>query len=380
MKPWTKYLIALLLFILGGTLFYFKVYIPKSTFKTVSPSKGKLEIHVFGIGNVSAKSIYPVGAQSGGKILTILTDEGEWVKKGDLIATIDPVDLPLQLEETKAATNKAQYESAAIKKEMQSLEAQRLLALITYERYEKLYEQGYAAQVEYDKAKSDLKSITAQVAATQARIYSSKAEIIRTEKSAEALKERLSRLSIYAPIDGYVISKDAEVAQNVLPSQPIVQIVDPKTVWIKAHVDERISGNIEIGQAVSITLRSRSKEALKGRVARISAVSDAVTQEREINILFNELPIPFYINEQAEVLITTQSITKILKVPLSLLRQENDESGVWIMKEDRAHFLPLTITARGENYAGITSGLDEHTKLIVPESHKKPLLEGMRIH
>ncbi len=380
MKTWIKYLIVHMLFILGGILFYFKVYIPKSTFETVHPSMGKLEIHVFGIGNVSAKNIYPVGAQSGGKILTILRDEGEWVKKGDLVATIDPVDLPLQLEEAKATKDKARYESAAIKEEMLSLEAQKTLARITYERYEKLYEQGYAAQVEYDKAKSDLESITAQIAATQARIDSSEAEIIRIGKSIEALQERLLRLSIYAPIDGYIISKDAQVAQNVLPSQPIVQMVDSKTVWVKAYVDERISGKIKIDQPVSITLRSRSKEPLQGYVARISAVSDAVTQEREINILFNELPIPFYINEQAEVSITTQNIESILKVPLTLLCQENGKTGVWIMKEEQANFVPLDIAVRGEAYAGIASGLDEQTKIIVPNSHKKPLSEGMRIH
>lgn len=380
MKTWKKYLITLFILALVAVAFYFKVYIPKTTFETQSPKIGAIKAEVFGIGTVDAKNIYPINAQTGGKILEIFTDEGMWIKKGDILATIDSVDLPMQLEEAKASLAKAKYESSALKKELESLISQKTLIQINYNRYEKLYAQKYAAKAEYDKAKADLQNITAQIEASYAHIDSSGAEITRVQKSIEALQTKLSRLNIYAPIDGFVISKDAEISQTVLPSQPIVTIVDTKTVWIKAFVDEQVSGNIKVSQETSITLRSQSNTTFKGKVERISAKSDAVTQEREINISFDTLPTPFYINEQAQVSIITGVFNDLFIINAELLVQYSGKTGIWISKDSTAHFVELAIVARSNNLVGIKSGVDESTKILVPNPNKKTLSEGMTIH
>jgi len=166
-----------------ASAFYFKIYIPKTTYETINPKVGTLNVEVFGIGNVDAKEIYPLSAQIGGKITAIYTDEGLWVKKGDLIATIDGVDLPLLLDESKASLQKIEHESIALQKEIESLQAQKVLLQITYERYANLYAQKYAAKAEYDKAKADLASINAQIAASKARISSSKSDTLKAQKS-----------------------------------------------------------------------------------------------------------------------------------------------------------------------------------------------------
>lgn len=379
-KNGATYMIILLVVVLGGAFFYFKVYLPKSTFRTIHPTVGKLDVKVFGIGEVNAKEIYPVSSQTGGKILTVETDQGCWVKKGDLLATVDPVDMPHLYAESRISATKARYGLLALQKELESLNAQKRLIRVTYERYERLQKQGYAAQAEYDKAKADMQSIDAQIAATLANVDSSKSEIARAEKSVDSFKEKLSRFKIYAPIDGFVIAKDAEVAQTLQVSQPIVRIVDPKTVWVKAYIDERISGKVAIGNTAFITLRSREGVSLSGHVARIATMSDAVTKEREVDVAFDVLPIPFYINEQAEVSIITETIDAIVKVPHSLLRQQNGLTGVWVLKEGRAHFQPLNITARGEDGVGVAEGLPLVSRLIVPDANKKPLSEGMRVY
>jgi RND family efflux transporter MFP subunit len=337
-------------------------------------------VQVHGVGNVDAKNIYTINAQTNGRITNILTDEGSWVKEGALLVEIDPVDLPSLLEEAKASLEKAKYELLAVKKEKQNLNAQKTLIKISYERYEKLYKQKYAAKAEYDKAYADLQSIDAQIGASSAHISSSKAEILRAKKNIEAIKIKLSRLNLYAPVNGYVISKDAQISQTVLSAQSILKIVDAKTVWIKAYIDEQISNKIKIGQKVDITLRSQSNKIFTGIVQRISAISDEVTQEREIAVSFDNLPIPFYINEQAEVSITTDTFHDILSIDASLISQENGKIGVWIAKNSTAHFQELEIVARSQNSVGVKSGVDESTKIIVLNPKKKSLSNGMRIH
>jgi RND family efflux transporter MFP subunit len=375
-----KYIIIVLLAIVGGFLFYKNVYIVKTTYKTLSPKVANLDIKVFGIGNVSAKDIYSITAQTGGKIISILTDEGQWVKKGDLLITIDPVDMPELVEEMLISVEKTKSELKALIKESESLNAQKELALITYKRYEKLVKQSFVSKSEFDKAKTDLNALTAQLEATLVRIESSKIEVQRTQKNADSLKTKLSRFQIYAPVDGYVISKSAEVAQNVASSTTILKIVDPKTLWIKAYIDEKISGDIKVGQKAEITLRSQSNKQFTGSVKRIVAQSDAVTQEREINVAFDELPIPFYINEQARVTINAKTISNAITIPLNTLKVEDGKEGVWTLIDNKAYFKELNIQAKGDNEAAIISGIKTEDIIIIPDSSKKALSEGMRIH
>ena len=114
-KNWIRLLFTLLVIVLVGMFFYQKVYLPKSTYQTVKAQKSDMNVSVFGIGEVSAKMIYPITAQTAGKILTLTKDQGDWVKKGELIATIDPVDLPQQLESAKISYHKALLQSRASK-------------------------------------------------------------------------------------------------------------------------------------------------------------------------------------------------------------------------------------------------------------------------
>ena len=377
MNSLMKYSLVAILALGGGTVFYNKVYVPKSTYTKVSPTKGDMAVEIFGIGNVDAKNIYALNAQSAAKILNITKDAGEWVKKGELLVEMDPVDLPLLLEEAQISVKKASLELIATQKELQSLIAQKNLASVTYKRYAKLKEQSFASQSEYDKAKADLDALDAQIAASKAHINSAKAEITRAKKSTEALSVKLSRFKIYAPVDGYIIARDVDIQESVMPSQAILKIVDPKTVWIRAYIDEKISGAVALKQEASITLRSKSNKTYKGYVSRIVPQSDAVTGEREVDVMFENLPLPFYINEQAEVQITTKKLENIIKIPGEALVHKDDKSNVWIFKDGKAHYKEVKVLARNGKDVAV-SGLNISDTLIIPATNKKPLSEGSR--
>lgn len=378
MNKIVKYSIIAAVICIAAFIFYNKVFIPKSSYKTLSPTVGSLNVEVFGIGNVGAKNIYVINAQMGGKIVSILTDEGMWVKKGDLLVTMDSVDIPELLDSAKISVEKSNSELEASQRELKSLQAQKNLALVTYTRFAKLKKQSFVSQSEYDKAKADLDAISAQLDSANARINTGKIEITRAIKGVESLQVKLSRYKIYAPVDGYVVSRDAEVAQSMTPSQSILQIVDPKTVWIKAYIDEKISGNVTVGQKANITLRSQNDKIFSGYVKRIVAQSDAVTQEREVNIAFDTLPNPFYINEQAEVNIATKHFKNIVKIPSTAVLYQGENVGVWVNENGKAHFQSLEIIARGEKELGVT-GVDKDAKILIATPKNKALKEGMSV-
>ena len=379
MKTIYKYLIAIAIIAVGITLFFNKVYIPKTTYATTSAKKGDLSVKVFGIGTVDAKSIYKINSFVSAKISNLYMDEGKWVKKGELLATFDSIDLPFIIKESKISVEKASSEVIASQKELDSLRAQKHLAQVTYDRYAKLKKQSFASQSEYDKAKADLGAIDAQIKATKAHIVSAQMEVKRVKQALLALREKLTRYSLYAPVSGYVISKDAEVSQSVTPSQIIFQIVDPKDVWIKARIDEKISSNIKVNQKASIKLRSQDNKSYDAYVKRVAAKSDAVTQEREVDVAFENLPIPFYMNEQAEVLIQTREIKDKYILPAELLIYRDDAVGVWVKKGDKAYLQTIKLIAISDGKAAV-EGLDSGVKLLVSSSKNRALKEGMRVH
>jgi len=379
MKSIYKYLIALVTMVIVGVVFYNKIYLPKITYETTTANVGDIKVKVFGIGNVGAKSIYNISAGVSAQILSIDTDEGLWVKKGELLATLDAVDLPSKIEESKISVKKSYAELSASQKELESLYAQRDLALVTYNRYNKLKKQSFASQSEYDKAKADLDVVKAQIKATKARINSAKIGVELAKKSVKSLEVKLQKYKVYAPVDGYVISKDAEVSQSVLATQSILKIVTSKDVWVKAYIDEKISGDVKVGDMAEITLRSNSTKTYKGVVKRVVAKSDAITQEREIDVAFENLPIPFYINEQAEVLVQTRELKNIIKIPASALYYENKKSGVWIKNNQIAHFKEVEVLAITDDEVAL-KGLDNSAKILITSQKNKPLTDGMKVH
>jgi len=363
----------------AGGLFYTKVYIPKSTYPHTTVKTGDMRVEIFGVGNVGAEHTYTVASQTGGKITALYTDAGKEVQKDQLLVRLDPVDLPQRIEEAKLALTKAKQEYTALQKELESLKANETLAAVTYRRMAKLKERNFTSKAEYDKAKASLDAIRAQTEATKARLVSAKTEIARAQKALEGLEVRLSLYTIYSPVSGYVTQRLAERDETVMPAQPIFRIVDPKSVWIETHIDEKISGNVKPGQHATIRLRSRPHIAYDGKVVRIDPVSDPVTKERNVDVRFDVLPRPFFINEQADVRIHAYDLKQVRIIPADALRFYNGKDGVWSVRDGKAHFVALEVLAVNEGKAAV-KGIDEGAIVLIPSPKNKPLKEGARVH
>jgi RND family efflux transporter MFP subunit len=379
MKTAIKSFLVLVVITALVTVVYTRVYVPKHTFKTIQPTEGRLQVGVKGIGNVDALNIYSITAQTGGKILRILTDEGKWVQKGELLVVMDGVDSSQQLEIVRENLVKARYEVEALQGELENQKVQKELLQVTYTRYKKLSEQGFVAQAEYDKVRADLQGIQAAITATASRIDAAQSAVVVASKNIDALQEKIDRIKVYAPVDGYVLAKEAEISQYVQPSTPILKIVDPETLWVETKIDERISAQIKLSQKATIVLRSQPGKHYKGVVKRIGAMTDPVTLERKINVAFETIPTPFFINEQAQVIIDVRQHENVTKVPLSVVVQKEGEIGMWIMRDKHAHFMNINKIAQNETEMAIAN-VDENIFIIVPDRHKKSLSEGMRIY
>jgi RND family efflux transporter MFP subunit len=374
-----KIAIAVFLLVAGATLFYKKVYLPKSKYEVYHANKGTTAVEVFGIGELDAENIYFVGTSTGGAILSIDTDQGHDIKKGDVIATLDPVDLKERLATAKASLKRANIDFSSAKEELVIAKDQATLSQSTYDKDLAIYKANGISRLAYEKSKTAMLTAKIQVVLAESKVASMKIRLQEVEYDIKGIQNRLAQLTILSPIDGYVIEKMVQVGQSVPPAFTLVKIVDPQTLWIKTWIDERISGKVKVGQKAKIRLRSRETLPYDGIVRRIGAVSDSVTQEREVDVGFIKIPEPFYINEQAEVSITVETFKNLYKIPLRYLVTRKGEKGVWVNEDGKAHFIVLTILAKDGEFAGVKNGIDNHTDILIPEEKKKPLFEGSSI-
>jgi HlyD family secretion protein len=114
-------------------------------------------------------------------------------------------------------------------------------------------------------------------------------------------------------------------------------------LWVKVRFDQGRSTGLAEGLRAGIVLRSRPLEPFVGRVARVEAVSDSVTEERFAQVAFESLPAGVSVGELAEVTLSLPRTAAALLVPNASLKRQGDRAGVWRVEAGTLHFAPLRL-------------------------------------
>ena len=283
-------------------VFYKKVYTPKHNKpspKVIANSTIQNSSTINGIGNIGAKDIYKIGSIYGGEVLEFDIDEGDFIKKGTLIAKIDSVDLKDKIKELEESIKKTKSDIKALEIDRDSAVVQYELQKEIYKKNKKLFDKHALSELDFKRFETNQKVAKLKIESVSSKISSLKYASNQIQANLKGLTKRLSRYDIYAPIDGYITKKYIANHQIINPNQTLIEIISPKDIWIKTYIDTRKSGNIKIGDKATITLRSGGKYS--GYVAHIKPYNNSVTYEREVDVKFDKLPIPFYLEEQAIV-------------------------------------------------------------------------------
>jgi len=358
---------------------YQKIFIPKHTFKTIKAQQGSMKIVVSGIGNVGAKNIYKIGSIYAGKILDLTVNEGEFIKKGTLIATIDFVDLKDKIDELKATREKVFSDIQSLKIDKQSAIASYNYQIEIYKKNEKLFNKGAISGLEYTKYQTNKEIAKLKIDSISAKISSLEKQSQQLMANINGLKQRLSRYKIYAPVSGYITKKLVSNYQIIMPNQTLIEIINPDDVWIKTYIDTRISGKVKLNSKANIVLQS-SNIKYSGFVAHIKPITNSITYEREVDVKFNNLPIPFYLDEQARIKIYVGNLKNIIKIPNKAISFYNGKTGVWILKDKKhVEFKAIKILDNNEKFIA-TLDISKDTTIVLPNPKNKALVNGMKIY
>lgn len=271
---------------------------PQQTTKPLTPSTNT---YVNGIGTLEAKEIITISPKNASKISAVYADEGDNVAKGARLAQMELSELTGVQVQNSAAIDKSRAQVASQKALIDDLKAKQALADATLKRYANLIKGGFVTQAEFDAVQTSAKSANAALASAQETLKFSQHEVQRALGSLDSVNATIRDYSLRSPIDGIVISREAEAGSTIGAGAPVFKIANPKTLWIRAYIDERQSGALQVGQKALVTLRSTGEQKYAGVVRRIGVVSDRITEERVVYITLDHLPVPFSLGEQAEV-------------------------------------------------------------------------------
>jgi HlyD family secretion protein len=181
-----------------------------------------------------------------GQILELLTDEGEVVKKGDIIARLNTDELSRTHAEAAAALRAAEYDYT--------------LAKIDYERAENLLAAGAIPAQQRDDAKT--------------KHDASNASVEQNKASLELAETRLGFTQLSSPIDSIVLLKSSLAGEVVQPGTPVFTVIDLNNLWVTAYLNETDLARVKLGQQAYVTTDTYPHKKYKGWVSFISSEAE----------------------------------------------------------------------------------------------------------
>lgn len=328
-------------------------------FKEVKVARGTFEILVSANGIVKPIDRLEIKSKASGEIVDLPVEEGDHIRKGDLIARLDQKD-------ERAAVAQAQADMDIAKAELN--QAQR-----TYDRREQLFQNNLISEEERDQIVLGLAV--------------AKGKVIQTTTTLERAEERLSEAVVRAPIDGVILQKYVEEGQiiasgvsNVSGGTPIIDIADMNSVYIEAGIDEIDIGKIQAGQAATVIAEAYPNLTFKGKIVRIAPESIIEQNVTLFNVIVEVENTAGKLKSgmNATIEITIQKEENVLLVPTTALQmaargdvQDSAPTNTnerMVLLKDNGDYVPHKVKIGASNFkqAVILSGLDEGTVLGIP--------------
>jgi len=222
-----------------------------------------------------------VSAEITGRLERIYAREGVAVKKGDILADLEPGVLVGEISLAKAQIESRRNAVNEIKVQLDEAKSR-------YERVRALTEKGFVGQQQFESEQFNVKLL-------ESRLATSLSDIEVSKKQLEIQQQQLSKIHILAPFDGVVVEQPAQVGEIVSPISAgggftrtgICTLVDIASLEVVVNVNEQFIGQVYPGQNVAIHLQSYADLLIKGKVSSIIPAANRDTAAVKVRIAFN---------------------------------------------------------------------------------------------
>jgi HlyD family secretion protein len=343
--------IIILLAVVGsaGGWYYMRKNTKEPEVRTAQISRGDVVQAVQATGTLEAVTTVQVGTQVGGIVQDLNADFNDFVKKGQVIARLDPTILDTQIEQQRANVTRAEAD-------LERLKVSRDDAKQKLERAKALSDRNLLPRTDFETAQVNLQSAEAQIKSSEAALVQAKSQLHTAEVNRE-------HTVITAPIDGIVIQRSVERGQTVNAgmSAPTLYILaaDLTKMQINANIDEADVGTMRTGQHVTFRVDAFPTETFLGTVQQVrlqpTTVQNVVTYQTVINVPNGQFKLKPGMTASVTIEITRK--TNVLRMPVAASRfRPTTEIFAALKQEPPADFGRGGFGGRGRNAGGTGGG------------------------
>ena len=289
-------------------------------------------------GALDPADVVRVRAQVAGTLRDLKVDRGARVSKGQVMARIEAQGVTSGAESAKA--------------NVASAEAGLAVALQRLDGAKKLFDAGAMSAVDMKTAQAGYDAAMAQLAAARA-----------TSASAS---EAAGRTQLKAPFDGWVSDRVVEEGESVKAEDPVLTVVDPRTLELKGQVGAVDAAHVRVGMPVTFTLDALPGKEFKGVVARVDPMANAATRQVGVFARLANANGAIVAGQFAHGRIRTGVSARTVVVPLNAVRTGEKEPYVLVVDGGVVHRRPVVTGARDEDAGviAITTGLKAGERVV----------------
>lgn len=374
-----KYIIALIAAFVALIVLFIIIKSNSVKYITKEVTKETITQYVEASGTIKPINTIQVGTQVSGTVAKIYVDYNSQVKKGDLLAELDPSLFQANVDQSSAKLNNAKATYAKIK-------ATLAYKKNNYERYRHLYQKNYVSKDDVELAQSNYLQTKAELDAAIAEVNAASA----------SLNNNLTNLrysKIASPVDGTVISRAVDVGQTVAASFNTPTLFEVAQDLTKMHIETSVSeadiGKIEVGQDAQYTLDGYQDKIFKGKVTQVRLASTTTNNVVTYTVIVSVDNTEGYAipGMSANVSIITDEVKDALCVPNIALKftpetsgKKYEKQGIWILTKSGLKRYNVEIGASDDTKVQIISKeIKEKDKVVIGMTgQKKKAANAMR--
>ena len=278
-KVW--WIIIICIVVLVGLIFY-----AKNTNKDdVKVATEKTGLHTITETVTASGKIYPetevkIAPEVSGEITLLNIKEGDSVKKGDVLVKINPNIYNSMVNQAEASVEQTKASANNTKELMAQAESQYDLALATYNRNKKLYDQKVISQLEFEQGEASFKSAKATLDASKASTSGGKYSIVGAQAGLTQAQENLLKTTIIAPTSGIISQLNVKKGERVvgtaqMAGTEMLTIADMSRIEVRVDVSETDISKVKVGDTTIIEADAYRNRKFKGIVSKVAVSSSA---------------------------------------------------------------------------------------------------------
>jgi RND family efflux transporter MFP subunit len=349
---------------------------PARPVRVVAAMQESVPRTVVASGTLAAEDQVVLGVKVAGRLAELAIDLGTRVKKGQVLARLDPGDYRLRVEQAVAALQQARARlglppegtNDRIDPEQTALVRQARAVLdearLTRERSDRLVEQQLIARAQVDAAEAALKVAEGRYQDAIEEVQNRQAVLAQRRSELELARQQLADTALVSPIDGAVGQRQASVGEYLAPGAPVATLVRLHPLRLRVAVPEREAAAVQVGQAVKLTVEGDATEHV-GRVARLSP---AILEQNRTLAIEAEIPNDRGLLKPgsfARASIVTQAAQSVVMVPASAIVTFAGIEKVMSVKDGKSVELRVQTGRRDGARVEVVSGLAAGTPVVV---------------